>query len=103
MEIWACRLLHGSYSWLLTGAANTLTVGSSDPLEHWWLRIQTNCAYYTIQKWKNGVINMYRTTSAYGANQTGLCCADKEEDADRWREKSCSIIRLHFQVCQFLQ
>ena len=32
IEIWACRLLHGSYSWALTGVANTLTVGTSDPI-----------------------------------------------------------------------
>ena len=28
----SCRLRHGSYSWLLTGTANILTVGQSAPI-----------------------------------------------------------------------
>ena len=42
VTIRACRLLHGSVSWLATGIANTLSFGISPPIEHWWVILRTH-------------------------------------------------------------
>ena len=67
IEIWirSCRILHGSVSWLATGAANGVSLGTSDPVEHWWVMIETDKAYYTIQKWNNSQVAMRRVSSVW--------------------------------------
>ena len=55
-------------SWFVTGASNALSLGTSDPIEHWWVMIETEKekkkAYYVIQKYPDGV-SMRRVTSIW--------------------------------------
>jgi outer membrane protein assembly factor BamB len=80
----ACRLLHGSYSWLATAAANTLSLGQSTPIQHEWIEIKTNTHYYIVQIWVNGDILMERKNSRQEIDQAGLYCANRPSNADVW-------------------
>jgi len=82
----SCRLIHGSVSWLTTALKNTVTLGLSDPLEHWWIIIQTTAAYYVIQFYSNNVYTMVRCNSEYDCNMNGLNCVNNESNATIWTE-----------------
>lgn len=45
----SCRLCHGSYSWAATGLKSLFSFGLADPLEHWWMTINTSEGYYVLQ------------------------------------------------------
>ncbi|CAF4812209.1 unnamed protein product [Rotaria sp. Silwood1] len=54
----ACRILHGSYSWLATAIAKTLSLGQSTPIQHEWIEIKTDAHYYIVQIWMCGNVLM---------------------------------------------
>jgi hypothetical protein len=37
----------------MTGAANTTHLGLEDPLEHWWIIVETFHSWYVIQFYKD--------------------------------------------------
>jgi len=80
----ACRILHGSYSWLATAAAKTVSFGQSTPIQHEWIQIRTNTHYYIVQIWANGDIFMERKMSIHDVDQAGLYCAGRSNNADVW-------------------
>ena len=65
----------------------------SAPIEHWWVILSSDSAYYSINIWVNDVINVYRTQSWSSANEVGLACAGKDTDSDVWTEKNYSCNR----------
>lgn len=87
----AYRLLHGSYSWLATAAAKTLSFGQSTPIQHEWIQIKTNTHDYIVQIWMNGDIFMERKTSMQEIDQAGLYCANRPNDANVWTIDTHSI------------
>jgi hypothetical protein len=80
----ACRLLHGSYSWLATATANIVSFGQSTPIQHEWIQIKTNTHHYIVQIWMNGNISMERKMSMQDVDQAGLYCANRPNDANVW-------------------
>jgi len=102
-ETRSCRILHGSVSWAANVMAKTLTVGQADSIQHWWLVIKTRQGhYYQLQfrgllsnpltkNWNDdGLIELRKCSSSFDCNQTGLAEADKEPDADVFKEGSYS-------------
>eukprot|EP01059_Diplonema_ambulator_P003404 TRINITY_DN1308_c0_g3_i1.p1 TRINITY_DN1308_c0_g3~~TRINITY_DN1308_c0_g3_i1.p1 ORF type:complete len:131 (+),score=19.71 TRINITY_DN1308_c0_g3_i1:99-491(+) len=71
-------------SWLLT----TFTVAlGAEKLEHEWIELETDCAYYVTQLYSDGVISFDRFTNRYDANQEGLDCAGRASDTSVWTER----------------
>ena len=87
----ACRLLHGSYSWLATTVAKALSFGQSTPIQHEWIQIKTDCHYYIVQIWANGDILMQEKASVIEVDRTGLYCANRPKNADVWTIDTHSI------------
>ncbi|CAF0912954.1 unnamed protein product [Didymodactylos carnosus] len=79
-----CRILHGSYSWLATAVANTVSFGQSTPIQHEWIEIRTNAHYYIVQIWTDGTIVMEQKMSQRETDYAGLRCANKANDSDVW-------------------
>ena len=86
----ACRIWHGSISWLATLFANVLTIGQSHPIEHQWIEIETDKAYYCVQLWKNGDLEMHKAKSIEEVNDHGFRCVNKPNDSDVWTTNTCS-------------
>lgn len=63
-------------------------MGTSDPIEHWWIVLATDFGYYVIQKWSKGSIIMSRVEGECDANQNGLACVGKTSDSRYWTVKS---------------
>ena len=85
--------MHGSYSWLATFMANVLSAGQNAPIAHWWVILESDKAYYSINIWVNDVINVYRSTDWRSVNQVGLANVQKAPDSTIWTEKSIECNR----------
>lgn len=91
MQTRSCRIVHGGVSWLATAGKNVLTLGMTDPLEHWWITLTTDKGnYYVIQFYDDSVITMRRCTSARDCDLCGLHCGGRPADADIWTESKFS-------------
>ena len=87
----ACRLLHGSYSWLATALAKSLSFGQSTLIQHEWIHIKTNLHHYVVQVWANGDILMQEKSSTVEVDHAGLNCANRPKDAHVWTIDTHSI------------
>lgn len=84
----SCRILHGSYSWLVTMFSQTASAGTADPIEHWWAVIKTKRGnYYMLQfRGRLDLIELRKCKTNWECNQCGLAEAAKTTDADIFRE-----------------
>ena len=83
----SCRILHGSVSWLGTLVSTVLTVGIADPIEHWWIVLQSDRgSFYCVQFWNDSVITLHRCESIRQCDLNGLACAAKTTDAHVWEK-----------------
>lgn len=94
VDTYCCRILHGSFSWLATLFSNTLTLGMSDPIEHWWSIIKTHKATYILQfrgklNGDGGTIQM-RQGDDWACELAGLGEAGRDEDTPVWKNGSYS-------------
>ncbi|CAF1135835.1 unnamed protein product [Didymodactylos carnosus] len=80
----ACRILHGGVSWAVTGLLNIFTLGQSHPLEHRWIEIETDRAFYNVQLYDSGALIMNSARNTRQTDLMGLKCAGKPSDADVW-------------------
>ncbi|CAF3787312.1 unnamed protein product [Rotaria sp. Silwood1] len=87
----ACRILHGSYSWLATAIAKTLSLGQSTPIQHEWIEIKTDAHYYIVQIWMCGNVLMEQRTSQKEVDFAGLKCSNKTNDSDVWTIDTHSV------------
>ena len=91
LTIRSCRLLHGSYSWAATFFKNVVTLGQADPLEHWWVVLETNRGkFYCAQFYPYDCYTLEHCGSFQSCDRHGLDCAQKDYDADIWTEESHS-------------
>eukprot|EP01084_Bolivina_argentea_P050126 92163_1 len=92
----SCRLLDGSYSWLVTGlkAVHTLDFANKvDAIEHWWMIIQTASRYFMVHFRgfdPTGGIEMRKCSSWWQCDECGLAEADRETDVEVWTQKKYS-------------
>lgn len=56
----SCRLMHGAISWAASLVTGVLSLGLRPPLEHWWVILKSDRAFYCVQIWADNVIKIDR-------------------------------------------
>eukprot|EP01084_Bolivina_argentea_P137349 241884_1 len=97
-EARACRILHGTVSWAANAFVQTGSFGQADLIDHWWTTIKTQNGYYYQLQFRgfanfsndNALIELRKCSSFSNCDQNGLAEADKEHDADIFKQSSYS-------------